>query len=127
MTQDPIVAALMRDVMAPLLFAIASAAAAWVVARLPGPIRDVMASATHARDVALLNGALQRRAVVEVANQATPPPSPDDLIRYVETVLPGLLAKMAIAPAGLETIAQAAIVKAEAEVVPPALAIPDIR
>ena len=119
--QDPVVAALLRDVVGPILLGMFLSAGAWIVSKMPGPIKDALYSATHARDVKLLSDALSNRAKAETVNPATPPPSTDDLIRYAEAVLPGLLAKMALPQVSLETMAAASIAKAEAELSPVAV------
>ena len=82
---------------------------------------------THARDVALLTATMQRKAIAAVADTATPPPIPAEIVAYVERVRGDLLTKMQPTPEALETMAQAAIATAEAATVPPVvIAPPDV-
>jgi hypothetical protein len=53
-----------------------------------------------------------RKAVAETANHLTPPPSPAEIIAYVERVRGDLLAKMQIKPEALTVMAEAAIATA---------------
>lgn len=109
---DPEIARALVDVCMPVVTALAVAAGGWIASRLPGPLRDVMTANVHQKDVARLVEAMQRKAVAEVANHLTPPPSPVDIIAYVERVRGDLLAKMQIKPEALQTMAEAAIATA---------------
>jgi hypothetical protein len=79
-------------------------------------------SAVHKRDVELLLGAMARRAAAQKSAEVPTGHGPDDLIAYVKQELPGLVAKMALSPQALSTVAAATLVKAAEPVVvlPPA-------
>src|SRR4051794_19542433 len=97
------------DVLTPLVTALAVAASGWLMSKLPGPLRDVMTANVHQKDVARLVEAMQRRAVAEIANHTTAPPTPAEIIAYVKRVRGDLLKKMGVEPEALDTMAQAAI------------------
>lgn len=108
-------APLLAQVLGPFIIALVLPAAAWVVARLPGPIRDYLYSAVHARDLTLLTDALTRRAVAITSGQV-PTASPAlDLASYARTALPEVLAKLAPSDEALRTLALAALTRAAAE------------
>jgi hypothetical protein len=54
---DDLTQAVLREVVVPLIVALISAFAAWLVTKLPGPLRDWLASGTHKRDLELILGA----------------------------------------------------------------------
>ena len=127
---DPEIARAIADVLMPIVTALAVAAGGWIASRLPGPLRDVMTAAVHARDVARLAEAMQRKAVAAVADHATPPPTPQEIIAYVERVRGDLLRKMQPDPEALQTMAQAAIATAESTtspLIPPDVLVPPSR
>jgi hypothetical protein len=119
---DDFIRLLVNDVLSPLLIAVLSAGAAWVVTKLPGPLRDNLQSATHARDMAQLVSTMARRATAEIADHTTPPPTPADIVAYSGRVRGDLMSKMDLNPEGLATMASAAIATAAAVPVVNALA-----
>lgn len=120
---DAEIARALIDVVTPLVSALAVAAGGWLLSKMPGPLRDVMTANVHAKDVAVLVGAMQRRAMAEVADHRTPPPTAADLVAYLERIRPDLLQKMQVAPEALSTMAQSAIATANvATALTPALA-----
>lgn len=106
---------LLAPILGPLLVALLLPVVAWVVARLPGPIRDYLYSAVHARDVALLTDALTRRAVAIASGQVHVTSPPLDLAAYARQALPEVLAKLAPTEEALRTLALAALARAAAE------------
>lgn len=99
-------------VVTPLLLAGATAAGGWVVTRLPGPLQAWLTSGTHARDVALIAGAMARRALAQQAGAVKTASGPLDLASYVRTTLPEVLQKVQPTETALATMAAAAIVQA---------------
>jgi ATP phosphoribosyltransferase regulatory subunit HisZ len=121
---DELIQALVTDVLSPLLIAALSACTAWAVTKLPGPLRDLLTASIHQKDLAALTGALQRKALAEVANHLTPPPTPTEMIAYLERVRGDLVKKMAVEPEALKAMAEAAIATANATVAAPVVAVP---
>lgn len=121
---DALVKDIVETVISPMLVALCMAFATWAVSKVPGPIKDFLYSAIHQRDVQTLVGAMARRATAEVGDHRTPAPVAADVVRYIETVLPGLLAKMQIPEVALNTMASAAIVTAEKVAAPDAVVVP---
>lgn len=118
------IARALAEVIAPVITALAVAVGGWLVSKLPGPARELLEANVHRQDVQRLVEAMQRRAVAEVANHATPAPTPQDILAYVERVRGDLLAKMKVAPEALETMATAAIATAAAATAAPVLVAP---
>ena len=100
------------ELLTPIISALAVALGGWLLSKMPGPLRDVMTANVHAKDVVALVGAMQRRALAEIADHRTPPPTPAQLIAYMERIKPELLEKMQVAPEALTTMAAAAIATA---------------
>ncbi len=110
---------LLKALIENLLIPVFAALSVWIVTKIPGPARRALDATaeraeaeTHARDLALVASILAKRAVVEVANHATPPPTADQLLAYLERIKPDLMAKLGQAPEQLATTAEAAIVTA---------------
>jgi hypothetical protein len=123
---DAEIAKALVDVMMPVVTALAVAFGGWIVSKMPGPLRDVMTANVHAKDVAVLVGALQRRAMAEVTNHHTPAPTAEDLVAYLERIRPDLLAKMQVAPEALATMAQSAIASATVAIAAPVSVSPSL-
>lgn len=120
---DDATLALIRELLTPIVTAIAAAIGLWTASRMPGPVRDALTSAVHARDMAILTATMARRATAEIADHKTPAPTAAELVAYVERVRGDLMAKMQVNPEGLQTMAAAAIAVAE-KVAAPEAAIP---
>ena len=112
-------AALLEHLVVPILTSLSVAFGGWLLLKVPGPARravEATATAaeadTHARDVAVLVGAMGRRAMAEVADHRTPAPTAADIVEYMQRIRPDLLEKMNPAPEALATMAQAAIATA---------------
>lgn len=110
------------ELLAPVVMALLTAAAGWLVTKLPGPLRDWLASGTHQRDIELLLGAMMRRAQASMASSAGPA-VPADLIAYVAESLPDTLAKLRPNDQALLTMAIAVLRQANqpvsSQIVPP--------
>lgn len=113
--------AFVGQVILPALLLLAATASAWLVSRLPGPVRDFLTSGTHQRDMQLLLGALARRASASVMGPDSGSTVSSlhvlrsDLIAYARDALPETIAKLGPSAAALETMATAAIQAARAE------------
>jgi hypothetical protein len=121
---DPETVRILVDAATPLVTALAVALGGWIVSKLPGPLRDVMTAQVYSKDVAALVGAMSRKALAEVADHRTPPPTAADVVAYMERVKPQLLAKMQIEPEALATMAQSAIASAEVAMTAPVVVAP---
>jgi hypothetical protein len=112
------------ELLTPLVTAAATALGLWAASKLPGPARELLEANVHRQDIQRLVEAMQRRALAEVANHATPPPSPAEIIDYLGRVRGDLLRKMDVAPEALATMAQAAIATATIATTAPAVVAP---
>lgn len=117
--------ALLTNLVVPLLTSLSVALGGWLLLKIPGPARRaVEASATkseadtHARDVAVLVGAMGRKAMADVADHRTPAPTAAEIVEYMQRIRPDLIEKMNPAPEALQTMAQAAIAVAEVATAP---------
>lgn len=124
-------AAVLEHLIVPILTSLSVAFGGWLLLKVPGPAkRAVEATATkaeadtYARDIAALVGMLQRRALAEVADPASPAPTPAGLVDYATRVKPDLLEKMSLKPEGLETMAASAIASATVVTAPPVVVAP---
>ena len=99
---------LLEHAVIPLLVA----AGAWLVTKLPGPVRDWLNSGTHQRDMALVLGALARGALAAKASGFSNVAAADEAVTYVRQNLPDTLAKMAPTVDTLRTMALAAVEQA---------------
>jgi hypothetical protein len=113
---DDLTQAVIREVVVPLFVALISALAAWLVTKLPGPLRDWLASGTHKRDLELILGAAARRATAVAAGHVTTATPTNDVMSYIRLALPDVVAKLAPSEDALQTIAAAAVSGARAEV-----------
>jgi len=100
---------------APVLITAATGLGGWLLTLLPGPLRAWLQSGTHQRDVALLLGAMTRRALAIQSGAVATASPPMDLAAYARTALPEVLAKLAPSDEALRTIALAALTRAAAE------------
>jgi hypothetical protein len=123
--------ALLTNLVVPLLTSLSVALGGWLLLKIPGPARRAVEATatkaeadTHARDLQVLVGALQRRATAEVADHRTPAPTAAELVEYLQRIKPDLLEKMAPTPEGLATMAQAAIATAEVALTAPVVVAP---
>jgi glucose-6-phosphate dehydrogenase assembly protein OpcA len=121
---DPELAKALAEVLVQIATALAVAVGGWLASRLPGPLRQVMEANVHRQDVQRLVEAMQRRALAEVATHTTPPPTPEEIVAYVERVRGDLLRKMNVAPEALQTMATAAIATAEVAAKAPVVVAP---
>lgn len=119
MNWDSVVGSLVAEVFLPLVLTLAIALGGWLVSRLPGPLRDWLASATHKRDVELISSALMRRALAISSGEVRPASPPLDLAQYVRATLPEVLAKVAPSEEALRTMALAALQSATSKPGPP--------
>lgn len=110
----PLMDALVAQLLVPILLALAAGAGAWITTRLPGPLRDWLASGTHQRDIELITGVMLRRALAQATSVKTAS-GPLDVIAYAKAQLPETLDKLAVSDEALTTMAQAAVQKALAE------------
>lgn len=97
------------ELLAPVIMALLTAAAGWLVTQLPGPLRSWLASATHQRDIELLLGAMARRAMATAADRPGLSPTPADVVAYARTHLPETLSKLNPDEGALLTMAMAAL------------------
>ncbi len=99
-----------------LVMPLAIAAFGWLVTHLPGPLRTWMETAARNQQMTLLLGALGRAAITVTRPDADGRPGSlgafavDRMISYVETNLPGTVAKLNPSPEALRTIAEAVLV-----------------
>lgn len=105
---------LVQQVLVPVILATAAALGAWVVSKLPGPIRDALTSAAHAHDVALIGAAIERRAAAITAGAIRPTSAPTDIATYVRRALPDTLDRVQPTDEALRTMSVAALHKAAA-------------
>ena len=120
---DPIFQSVLNEVVAPTVITLLTAAGGWLVTKLPGPLRDFLQTATHARDMALVSAALARRALVSSGTAVPPDPvvRSTEIASYAYTAMPKLISKLDIPPAVFQTMVQAAIKTADAVLVPGSL------
>jgi hypothetical protein len=109
------------ELIASIALAVATAAGAWLVSHLPGPLRDWLTSGTHQRDVQLVLGAMARRAAVLATGGATAATPSADVIAYARETLPEVIAKLSPTEEALRTIALAALAQARAGIVAPVI------
>lgn len=121
---SPELASALTEILTPVLTALAVAVGGWIVSKLPGPVREALQANIHAKDVAVLVGAMQRRAMAEVADPRTPQPTAADVVAYIERIRPDLLTKLQVQPEALETMAQAAIATATVAATAPVIVAP---
>lgn len=126
-------AALLEHLVVPVLTSLSVAFGGWLLLKVPGPARRaVEASATkseadtYARDLAVLVGAMQRKALADVADQHTPSPTAAEIVGYMRRIKPDLLEKMAPSEEGLQTMASAALAAANVAVAPVVVAPADV-
>jgi hypothetical protein len=115
MDNSEIVRLLVEQIVVPVLTALAVAAGGWLVSRMPGPVKDALYANVHEKDVRLLLGAMTRRAVAQVSPEVPTGQGTGDLISYVKAELPVLVNKMGLSDQALQTVAAAALTKAQAE------------
>jgi hypothetical protein len=115
---DNEIAQLLVQALTPVITALAVAAGSWLVSRVPGPLKDALYANVHAKDVKVLIDAMERRALAQVSPEVATGHGPGDLISYVRTELPVLVNKMGLSDQVLQTVAGAALTKAQAELVP---------
>jgi hypothetical protein len=118
------VTAAVVELLTPIVTAIAAAIGLWAASKLPGPVRTALEANVHARDVAALVGAMQRRAMAEVANHETPPPTAAEIVEYMRRIKPDLLDKLGSAPEALETMAASALATAQVATASPVAVLP---
>lgn len=106
---------LISQVAVPLLLAAGAAAGGWIVTQLPGPLRNWLASGTHERDVALVVGAMARRALAISAGAVNTTTPAADVTNYVRAALPETIRKLAPSDEALTTMATAALQQAVAD------------
>ena len=118
----PLVPALVEYVATPLILALGG----YLVTLLPGPVRTTLQASSHSKDMALLVGAMTRKATERVmagaAVKALPGLAVADVVAYAEANLPELLAKLAPSQDALQTIAAAAVADALGRLTKPAVA-----
>jgi hypothetical protein len=102
----------LAELLLPIVLAVGTGLGAWVATHMPGPLKDWMASGTHARDVQLLVGAMLRRAMAVSSGQHLTTTPALDLASYARTALPEVVAKLNPTDEALRTMAQAAIAQA---------------
>jgi hypothetical protein len=105
---------------APVLVMAATGLGGWVLTLLPGPLRTWLQSATHQRDVALVLGAMTRRALAIQSGAVATASPPLDLAAYARQALPEVLAKLAPTDETLRTMALAAMAQAQQQQAPSA-------
>jgi hypothetical protein len=91
------------------------AAGGWVVTRLPGPARDALQATVHAKDVQLLLGAMERRALAVAPLGSPVSGAAADVAQYARDAVPEVVAKLGVSPNAMQTMAAAALVRAAAE------------
>lgn len=106
---------LISQVAVPLLLAGAAALGGWLMTLLPGPLKNWLQSGTHERDVALVVGAMARRALAISAGAVNTVTPAADVTRYVRAALPETIAKLAPSDDALTTMAMAALQRAAAD------------
>ena len=124
-------AAMLEHLVVPILTSISVAFGGWLLLKVPGPARRAVEATatkaeadTYARDLAILVGAMGRKALADVADHRTPVPTAAELVEYMRRIKPDLLEKMAPSPEGLDTMARAAIAAAEVTATAPVVAAP---
>jgi hypothetical protein len=121
---DAEIARALVDIVSPVVSALAVAAGGWLLSKMPGPARELLEANVHAKDIARLVEAMQRRALAEVATRATP--SPAEIVDYLGRVRGDLLNKMQVSPEALATMATAAIAQATIATAPVAVPASDV-
>ncbi|MDQ1079684.1 hypothetical protein [Pseudoroseomonas cervicalis] len=108
----PLLPVLLEHLVLPALLAFG----AYLVTLLPGPLRQWLASATHARDMELLLGALMRSALASLPDLAgsriTAAEAARRAAEYARANLPDTLAKLQPSPETLQAMAKAAVTQA---------------
>ena len=108
---DALMAALVSQLVLPLVLFLAASAGAWLITRLPGPLRAWLESGTHQRDLELLLGGFARFAFARSAMGARGP-NLAGAVQYVQEHFPETVAKLRPSPEALETMAAAAYERA---------------
>lgn len=108
--------AVVAQVLVPALLAVIGALGAWLLTKLPGPLREWLDSGTHRRDMELLLGAMTRQGLVlardVVEGRLTPGGAASRAMSYARSNLPGTVAKLAPSTDALRTMATAALAEA---------------
>lgn len=84
----------------------------WITTQIPGPLRNWLNSSTHAKDLALITGAMGRGAVVAYADYragkiTSPSIAITQVVSYVIRTCPDTIAKLGPDPDTLTTMAHA--------------------
>ncbi|HWL68533.1 MAG TPA: hypothetical protein VNS22_09135 [Geminicoccus sp.] len=85
----------------------------WLTTKIPGPLRNWLQADTHAKDLALVLGAMYRGAAVAYADYeagkfASPTAAIGQVVAYVLKTCPDTIAKLSPDPDALTTMAHAA-------------------
>jgi len=116
MDWNTIAEAVVAQLLLPALLALLGTLGAWLLTRLPGPLRRWLDSGTHRRDLELLLGALARRGLVlagEVAaGRLTREAAARAAAAYAAENLPGTLRQLAPSAEAMGTMAAAAVAEA---------------
>jgi len=107
---------LLQQVVVPVLSSVLIALGGWVLTKLPGPLRDALQANVHAQDVKIIVDAAARRAAAIAAGHVTTASPVLDVMAYVRTAAPQVVAKVNPAEEALRTIAASAVASARNDV-----------
>ncbi|WP_043834604.1 hypothetical protein [Muricoccus aerilatus] len=117
----PLVPALVEYVATPLILALGG----YLVTLLPGPLRTSLQASSHSKDMALILGAMTRKATERIMSGASAKALPglivSDVVAYAEANLPEVMGKLAPSQDALQTMAAAAIADAMSRLTKPSL------
>lgn len=108
--------AVVAQVIMPAILVAIATVGGWLVTRLPGPLKDWLASGTHERDMQLILGVLARGALSAIKAGATDKTAVAAAVSYAATNIPETLNKLGVPSNTLQTMASAAVVDALAKV-----------
>lgn len=104
--------AVVANIVMPVLLAVIGVIGAWLVTKVPGPLRDFLQSGTHQRDMELLLGVIARGAKAAILSGMTNRAAITAAVGYATTNLPATIEKLGPSTQTLETMAAAAVTDA---------------
>lgn len=104
--------AVVAQIVMPVLLAVIGVIGAWLVTKVPGPLRDFLQSGTHQRDMELLLGVIARGAKAAILAGMTDRSAVTAAVGYAAKSIPETLEKLGPSTQTLETMAAAAVTDA---------------
>lgn len=128
MTWAPVWEAVLAQLVVPVVVAAVGSLGAYLLTLLPGPLQRFLSSSTRQRDIELVVAAMTRKALERLMSggggSSLPALIADDVVAYVKTNLPEVIAKLAPSEDALRTMARSAMAEAMARLTPSSSAPP---